>query len=163
MQQEFLQALTGTAIGHAVKTSVWMFPTLETVHFIGLAMLIGGIAGLDLRVLGVAKQLPVAPLHRFLPLAIAGFVLNVVSGVLFFLSDPMGYGANPSFRLKMILVVLAGINALVFEFRLAPHLKEWGPGVDAPTQAKVICGLSLFFWAGVIITGRLLPSFAALL
>ena len=68
MLQGFLESLDGTAIGLTVKTSVWMFPVLEALHFIGLALLIGGIAALDLRVLGVAKRLPIAPLHKLLPL-----------------------------------------------------------------------------------------------
>jgi hypothetical protein len=75
----------------------------------------------------------------------------------------MGYGVNPSFQVKMIFILLAGLNALWFELKLARHVNEWGPGVDASTHAKIVCGLSLFFWAGIITTGRLLPSFAALL
>lgn len=158
-----LESLSGTWIGTTVKTSVWIFPVLETLHFIGLAVLIGGIAALDLRVLGVGKGLPVAPLHKLLPLVFAGFGLNLVTGVLFFLSDPVGYGVNPSFQAKMVFILLAGLNALWFELKLARFVPEWGPGVDAPTHAKVVCGLSLFLWAGIITAGRLLPSFAALL
>lgn len=160
---DLLQSLDGTWIGTTVKTSVWIFPVLETLHFIGLAILIGGIAVLDLRVLGVGKRLPVAPLHKLLPLVFVGFGINLVTGVLFFLSDPLGYGVNPSFQVKMIFILLAGLNALWFELKLARHVNEWGPGVDASTHAKIVCGLSLFFWAGIITTGRLLPSFAALL
>jgi hypothetical protein len=160
---DLLQSLDGTWIGTTVKTSVWIFPVLETLHFIGLAILIGGIAILDLRVLGVGKRLPVGPLHKLLPLVFVGFGINLVTGVLFFLSDPLGYGVNPSFQVKMIFILLAGLNALWFELKLARHVNEWGPGVDASTHAKIVCGLSLFFWAGIITTGRLLPSFAALL
>jgi hypothetical protein len=163
MLQGFLESLDGTSIGLTVKTSVWIFPVLETLHFIGLAMLIGGIAALDLRVLGIAKRLPVAPLHKLLPLVFVGFGINLVTGVLFFLSDPLGYGVNPSFQMKMVFILLAGLNALWFELKLAPHVDEWGAGVDASTHAKVVCGLSLFLWAGIITAGRLLPSFAALL
>ena len=163
MLQGFLESLDGTSIGLTVKTSVWMFPVLEALHFIGLAILIGGIAVLDLRVLGVAKRLPIAPLHKLLPLVFVGFGINLFTGVLFFLSDPLGYGVNPSFQMKMVFILLAGLNALWFELKLARHVDEWGPGVDASTHAKVVCGLSLFFWAVIITTGRLLPSFAALL
>lgn len=160
---DLLKSLDGTWIGTTVKTSVWIFPVLETLHFIGLAILIGGIAVLDLRVLGVCKGVPVGPLHKMLPLVFIGFGINLVTGVLFFLSDPLGYGVNPSFQLKMILVLLAGLNALWFELRLARHVSEWGAGADCSRHAKIVCGLSLFLWAGIITTGRLLPSFAALL
>ena len=163
MLQGFLESLDGTAIGLTVKTSVWMFPVLEALHFIGLALLIGGIAALDLRVLGVAKRLPIAPLHKLLPLVFVGFGINLITGVLFFLSDPLGYVGNPAFQLKIVFILLAGLNALWFELKLSRHVEEWGPGVDASTHAKVVCGLSLFLWAGIITAGRLLPSFAALL
>ncbi len=163
MLQGFLESLDGTAIGLTVKTSVWMFPVLEALHFIGLALLIGGIAALDLRVLGVAKRLPIAPLHKLLPLVFVGFGINLITGVLFFLSDPLGYGVNPAFQFKVIFILLAGLNALWFELKLSRQVEEWGPGVDASTHAKVVCGLSLFLWAGIITAGRLLPSFAALL
>lgn len=163
MLEGFLQSLDGTSIGLTVKTSVWMFPVLEALHFIGLAILIGGIAALDLRILGVAKRLPVAPLHKLLPLVFIGFGINLVTGVLFFLSDPLGYGGNPAFQLKMVFILLAGLNALWFELKLGRYVDSWGAGVDASTQAKVVCGLSLFFWAVIITAGRLLPSFAALL
>lgn len=163
MYQAFLESLAGTAIGYSVSTSVWIFPTLETLHFIGLAMLVGGIAALDLRVLGVAKELPIKPFHRLLPLVFIGFGVNLVTGILFFLADPVGYGNNPAFVFKMVLVLLAGLNALWFEFAVSKGLASLGGGSDAPSTAKVICSLSLAFWAGIIIAGRLLPSFAALL
>ena len=73
MLQGFLESLVGTSIGTTVKTSSWIFQTLEALHFIGLATLIGGIAALDLRILGVAKRLPVAPLHKLLPLVLGSF------------------------------------------------------------------------------------------
>lgn len=163
MLQSLLSSLTGTAIGKQVETSIWMFPTLETLHFVGLALLVGGIGILDLRILGVAKAIPVKPLHKLLPLVFLGFGINLVTGILFFLADPQGYGMNPAFQLKMVLVLLAGLNALWFELAIAKEVPALGPGVDASPQAKLICSLSLLFWAGVIITGRMLPSFAALL
>lgn len=163
MLQGFLESLDGTSIGLTVKTSVWIFPVLETLHFIGLAILIGGIAALDLRILGVGKRLPVAPLHKLLPMVFVGFGINLITGVLFFLSDPTGYGRNPAFQLKMAFILLAGLNALWFELKLARYVDAWGAGVEASTHAKIVCGLSLFFWAGIITAGRLLPSFAALL
>ena len=163
MYQEFLKSMAGSSIGHTVSTNLVLFPTLETLHFIGLALLFGGIAVLDLRVLGVGKGLLVKPFHKLLPLVFLGLGINVVSGVLFFLADPVGYGNNTAFQWKMILIALAGLNALWFEVAVAKDLAGWGPETDAPQLAKVICGLSLFLWAAVIVAGRMMPSFTALL
>jgi hypothetical protein len=163
MYQEFLKSMAGTSIGHVVSTNLVLFPTLETLHFVGLAMLVGGIAALDLRVLGVGKGLLVKPFHKLLPLVFVGFAINLVSGVLFFLADPVGYGNNLAFRYKMVFVLLAGLNALWFEFAVAKDVGKWGPNEDAPQLAKVICGLSLFLWAAIIVAGRMMPSFTALL
>ena len=112
MYQEFLKSMAGTSIGHTVATNLVLFPTLETLHFIGLALLVGGIAALDLRVLGFGKGLTVKPFHKLLPLVFLGLGINVVSGVLFFVSDPVGYGNNTAFQFKMVFLVLAGLNAL---------------------------------------------------
>jgi len=163
MYQEFLKSMAGSSLGHTVSTNLVLFPTLETLHFIGLALLVGGIAVLDLRVLGIGKGLSVKPFHKLLPLVFLGLGINVVSGVLFFLADPVGYGNNTAFQWKMVLIVLAGLNALWFEVAVAKDVPNWGPDTDAPQLAKVICGLSLFLWAGVIVAGRMMPSFTALL
>lgn len=163
MYQDLLQSVAGTAIGHFVASNVVLFPLLETLHFIGLALLVGGIGILDLRVLGIGKGLFVKPLHKLLPLVFVGFGINLVSGVLFFLADPVGYGNNTAFRVKMVLILLAGLNALWFEFAVAKQLPAWGAEADAPAQAKLICALSLGLWAGIIVAGRMMPSFAALL
>ncbi len=163
MYQEFLKSMAGTSIGHTVATNLVLFPTLETLHFIGLALLVGGIAALDLRVLGFGKGLTVKPFHKLLPLVFLGLGINVVSGVLFFVSDPVGYGNNTAFQFKMVFLVLAGLNALWFEVAVAKDVASWGPEADAPQLAKVICGLSLLLWAAVIVAGRMMPSFTALL
>jgi len=161
--QHVLESIGGTSIGNAVETSIWIFPTLEILHFIGLAMVIGGIGLLDLRMLGAVKALSPAALHRLLPMVFIGFGINLVTGVLFFLSDPVGYGTNPSFRFKMLLVLLAGLNALWFELAYRRRIADWPADYDAPRLAKLLCAMSLLLWAGVITAGRLLPSFGTLL
>lgn len=161
--EALLVSLKGTWIGTTVASSTWMFAACEALHFIGLFILVGGIAILDLRVLGMARDFPVAPIHKLLPIAFVGFFMNLVTGTLFFLVDPVGYGSNPAFQVKMALVVLAGLNAFWFELGYAGQVAEWGARVDAPFQAKVICGLSLIIWGGVITAGRLLPAFSIVL
>jgi|SRR5579862_2969017 len=136
----------------------WVWPTAETLHFIGLSMLIGVIGVIDLRLLGLAKRVPFAPLYRLLPWGISGFLICLSTGIVFFTGDPMQYVSNWVFWWKMSFVVLAGLNVATFYvtgiFKAAESL---GPGDDAPVSAKVIAALSLVLWIGVMYLGRMLP------
>ncbi len=157
---DLMRSLDGTALGHAMLASRWLFALMEVVHFVGLALLTAGIAAFDLRVLGVAPRLPLANVHRFVVLSLAGFVLTAISGVLFFVADPVRYGTNPLFMAKMALIALAGINALGFEKLWSRQLRHLAPGAALPRAARLFCAGSLLLWTAVIITGRLLPQFS---
>jgi hypothetical protein len=143
-----------TPIGDWVRDSTWAFPMLQSLHFIGMTMLIGVVGIIDLRVLGVARGLPIHPLHRFLPLAFVGFSINLITGICFFCHDPYVYAFNLSFRLKMLLIVVAGLNALWFRLGVFIDVDKWGPGIEASRLAKVISALSIVVWFGVITAGR---------
>ena len=138
--------------------SRWVWPMLETLHFLGLILIVAAIGVLNLRLLGFLKQLPVAPLLRFLPWGIAGFVINVITGVLFFVGMPYFYVFNINLHLKMLAILLAGANLLLFyctgAFRAWAHL---GPGEAAPPFAKFVAASSIFLWFAVIVLGRYLP------
>jgi hypothetical protein len=149
-----LEWIKQTSIGEFVRSSTWAFPTLQSLHFIGMSMLIGIVGAIDLRVLGLARGLPIHPLHRLLPLAFIGFGINLVTGIMFFCHDPYVYAFNPSFRVKMLLILLAGLNALWFRLGVFIDVDKWGPGIEASRLAKVISALSLLIWIGVIIAGR---------
>jgi hypothetical protein len=99
---------------YVVEYSNWIWPILEDLHFIGLILILGAIGVLNLRILGFLKQLPVAPLHRFIPWGIAGVFINVITGILFFIGMPPFYADNPDFQLKMVAIVIAGTNLLLF-------------------------------------------------
>jgi hypothetical protein len=146
--------LRDTPIGAFVRSSTWAFPALQSLHFIGMSLLIGIVAAIDLRVLGVARAIPLARLHRLLPLAFIGFGINAVTGVFFFCHDPWVYAFNPAFRIKMLLILLSGLNALWFRLGVFLDLESWGPGIEASRLAKVISAVSLTFWAAVITAGR---------
>jgi hypothetical protein len=146
--------LRDTWIGEFVRNSTWAFPTLQSLHFIGMALLIGIVCAIDLRVLGVARAIPLAPLHRLLPLAFIGFGLNLLTGIFFFCHDPWVYAFNPAFRLKILLILVAGLNALWFRLGVFLDLETWGPGIEASRLAKTISALSLLIWLGVITAGR---------
>jgi hypothetical protein len=157
---DLMRSLDGTALGHTMLASRWLFALMEVLHFVGLALLIAGIAAFDLRVLGVAPRLPLANVHRFVMLALAGFALTAISGVLFFVADPVRYGTNPIFMVKMALIALAGINAWRFERLWSKQLQHLPAGDAVPNAARVFCAASLAIWTAVIITGRVLPQFS---
>lgn len=154
----FARWLKGTGLSYCVTHYSWIWPTCETLHFIGLALVIGMIGLLDLRLLGVAKGLPFAPIGRLVPWGILGFAINLVTGSLFFAGDPFQYTHNYAFGLKMLFILLAGSNVLAFYLTgVSRKTEALGPGDDAPLSAKVIAGTSLFLWFGVMFWGRMLP------
>jgi hypothetical protein len=141
-----------------VNDHSWVWPACETLHFIGLALVIGNIGLLDLRLLGVEKRIPVAPLSRFVRWAIAGFVINLVTGVAFFVGNPFQYIENVAFGYKLAFMALAGINVAVFYATgISRKVQALGPGDDAPISAKIVAAASLFLWIAVMYMGRMLP------
>lgn len=151
---EFLTWLEGTAIANAIRTSIWMYPALETGHYIGLAMLVGGITIIDLRMLGVAKSLPVRSVLGLLPWVWAGLIVNAATGSLIFIYGATNFGTSSAFLLKMTLMVLAGINAFVFQLLSSWSGEDWVSANAVPISAKVVATLSFVLWIGVVTTGR---------
>jgi hypothetical protein len=149
--------LKDTQLSSWVTGNRFVWPASETLHFIGLAMLIGCVGALDLRMLGVAKGLPVKSLHRFIPFGIAGFVINLVTGTLFFVGEPSQYIHNISFQLKMLLIVIAGLNVLIFYGTVFRDADSLSAGEDAPFKAKIVATVSITAWLGVMYFGRMLP------
>jgi hypothetical protein len=144
-------------LGPIVMTVPWTWPVLEMLHFIGLCMLLGGLLVIDLRLLGFNRVMPTVASHDLLPIVYAGLIVNTTTGILFFIGDPHRYAVNIGFQLKMLLYVIAGLNALWFQFKLAPRVDAVPDGRDLPSDAKVAGALSLALWFGVLILGRLIP------
>jgi hypothetical protein len=141
-----------------VDYSMWVWPILEDLHFLGLILLLGSILALNLRILGFLKQLPVAPLQRFIPWGIGGFVLNIITGFLFFMGMPGFYIVNVVFQAKMLTIMIAGANLLFFYCTSAFRtLEVVGPGEDAPRFAKFIAVSAIVLWIAVIVLGRYIP------
>jgi uncharacterized membrane protein len=145
-------------IGDAMVNLKWGWPASETVHFIGLSLLFGVVLLVDLRMLGFMKRIPYSTLHRLLPWGVLGFGVNVVTGILFFIGAPPDfYVNNPVFIWKLVLILVAGANALYFTvFEQAWRLEA---GDSAPLTAKVAAAAGIFLWVGVIFCGQMLPFF----
>ena len=156
--QPLVDWLTSTQLSAFVNAHAWVWPACETLHFIGLALLIGNVGVLDLRLLGVQKGMPVIPLNAFVRWGVAGFVINLLTGILFFVGNPAQYVTNIAFGYKLAFMALAGVNVLIFYATgLSRTVALLGPGDDAPVFAKVIAGTSLFLWLAVMYMGRMLP------
>jgi hypothetical protein len=156
--QAFADWLAATEMSALVNRYSWIWPACETLHFMGLAVLIGTIGVVDLRLLGVEKRLPLAPLSRFIRLAVVGFVINLLTGIVFFVGNPAQYIDNVAFGFKVGFILLAGVNVLVFYATgTNRQVALLGPGDDAPALAKVIAATSLFLWLAVMYMGRMLP------
>jgi uncharacterized membrane protein len=132
---------------------VW--PTLETLHFLGLGVLFGVVLIVNMRMLGMLKKVPFSALHALLPVGVAAFALNLFTGMLFFVATPGQYTQNVAFYGKVVLMLAAAANILY----LTVFDEVWtlGPEDDAPLTAKLIAGSGILLWLGVIFCGRMLP------
>jgi uncharacterized membrane protein len=144
-----------------MTASKWWWAFMMDMHFVGLVLLIGTIGAFDLRLLGFAKQIPIGSLHRLVPWAMVGFGLNLVTGVLAFTGMDEFYTYDWAFWLKMLAIMLLGLNIAAFYLTGAfESVEGLGPGEDAPPLAKFIAGTSLLLWFAVITLGRYIQSFS---
>ena len=148
--------MESSAVGQAVLNNAWFFPTLETLHFVGLILLIGSLYVMDLRLMGFARQISTAAVMKLVPLSLLGFGINVVTGTLFLFADPFRYYPNLAFRLKMLAILLAGLNLLWLRFAAHPDLFRRADAEPTPT-VRLIAVISLLLWTSVIVFGRLIP------
>ena len=149
------ELVRSASIAGFINTTNWAWPTAETLHFIGLCMLFGVVLVVNLRMLGVGKNVPFSAVHRLLPWGILGFGINVTTGIVFFITVPEQYTQNIALEWKILLAVIAGLNVLYFT--LFDDAWALGPGDDAPVRAKVMAGFTILLWVGVIWFGRMMP------
>ena len=151
--------MTAGPFDEFVATHDWVWPLCEILHFFGMALLIGSVGLVDARMLGIGKGIPIKSLERFIPLGVIGFIINVLTGLLFVAGNPVGgpqeYLHNLAFQIKMVLVLIAGLNLLAFYFTgIARQADAVTPEGTAPVSAKVVAAVSLLVWFGVIFFGR---------
>jgi hypothetical protein len=148
--------LEQTAVGSHVRESLWLFPVIETVHIFGIILLVGATSILDLRLMGVTfREEPVSKLaRRFLPWAWAGFLIQVVTGLLLFSSEATKMYGNLGFEIKMLLILVAGINAFVFHEIAYQSVGKWDDDPVAPFGARAAGLISILLWFGIVAAGR---------
>ena len=148
--------LEGTWLSVLIRDTKWLFPAIEMLHLFGIVTLLGTTLALDLRLMDVwLRRWPVSLLmRRLLPWSWVAFAVMVCTGSGLFVSDPLRFFYNPSFRIKMVLIVLAGLNALVFQVTAFRSLEKWDLNARTPPGAKIAGFCSLVLWFGVVAAGR---------
>lgn len=156
--QQFWEALEASPVGNFIASSAWAFPTLECIHVIALVTVIGTIAVMDLRLLGVASRdsAVTAMSNDTLPYTWGAFVLAAISGGLLFVSKAHIYAIDPYFQVKMVCLLLAGINMAYFHMTTWKTVHHWDVDTAVPLGGKIAASLSLFFWVCVLFFGRMI-------
>lgn len=153
----FLEWLENTDGSIAIRESILFYPLVESTHVLSLCLFLGMIAMLDLRLLGLGlRNVPVSQTAgRLLPWAFAGFALMVVSGSLLFYSTPLRAYYNIFFRIKVVGIALAGLNALIFHRTIYRRVHAWDAAPAPPRRAKLAGAASLILWSVVVVCGRM--------
>jgi hypothetical protein len=149
-----------TALQIFVSSHDWVWALWQIIHFVGMSLIVGIVATLDLRILGLFKSIPIAGFHSLVPWAIVGFICNLATGIFFVTGKTPGpsyYTDNLSFRLKMLFVLLAVGNLIIFQFSgLEERVYATPAGGNAPAAAKTVAAFSLVSWVLVIFFGRIM-------
>jgi hypothetical protein len=153
---ELLAALEASRPAAGIRNSLYLFPLIESSHVIGLTMVFGTIAILDLRLLGIASTR--RPFTRMasdiLKWTWAAFAVTATTGGLMFITNAAVYYHNFFFRSKMALLALAGINMLMFELTAARSIHRWDKERSAPLAGRAVAAVSLVIWISIIFVGR---------
>jgi Family of unknown function (DUF6644) len=152
----FCQWLENSQFGTAIHQSLWLFPLIETAHLFGIVLLVGATSALDLRLLGLTmKRESVSTLAgRLLPWAWVGLTIQVLTGFCLFASEATRCWENKAFRIKMVMLVLAGLNALIFHQIIYRRVASWDKSAATPIGAKFAGCCSILLWFGIVAAGR---------
>jgi hypothetical protein len=154
---QFFVWLKDTSFGTAVRESLWIYPTFEILHLFGIVLLVGAVAMTDLRLVGMSRRLPVTlTAQHLLPWVWVGFGLVLISGAALFAGFATDYFVNTAFRIKLVLIAVAGINAALFHFRVYRNVAIWNENRPSPLAARAFAIVSIALWFSVITAGRLI-------
>lgn len=149
--------LRATAVSDTIRTVPWLWPWCEIAHFVGLSMLVGIVGFFDLRLLGLFRRVPLNAAWSLMPWGKLGFALSAATGVIFLVGAPEQYIHNIAFFAKLAFLLIAGLNAVAFEFFYGAAVKA-STAADATLPAfRVIAIVSMVSWFLVIYWGRMLP------
>lgn len=153
---QFCSWVEQTRVAAAIRTSTWLFPTIETIHVLSITLVVGTVAMFDLRLLGIAsRDRRVTELHReILPWTWAAFACAVIAGSLLFSSDATKYYQDGPFRWKMLTLLLVGLNTAIFEFGAFRGVSRWDNEKKTPLAARMAGGISIVLWILVVGFGR---------
>jgi len=149
--------LQSTALSHAMVNSTWLWPLCETLHFIGLALLLGTAGLFDLRLMGFFRRIPVSAAMQLRPWAAAGVLINLVTGAMFYIGQPGQYASNPAWYAKLSFVAIAVGNIVFFETRQGARMLAMTGEEDMPLSFKIVGAVSITSWLAVLYFGRMLP------
>jgi hypothetical protein len=154
----FVEWLAKTPASTAMHESIWAFPIVESVHVLGLCLFLGLAVLWDLRLLGVTfREVPASEVNgRLMPWMWAGAIIMVISGIFVFLNDPIRYYNNIFFRIKAVMLVLAVLNAWVFQIGVFRRIADWDRSGRQPLNARMAGVASLMLWAGIVVAGRMI-------
>ena len=152
----FCYWLYETQISIGIRESIWLFPIVEGIHLLGIAVSVGALCWFDLRLLGLAlRDEPVSGVWKHvMPVAFVGFALVFITGILLFWAESRTAYQSVHFWIKLALILAAGLNAWLFESKLHKHMHEWDTDAIPPRAAQIAGAVSLVLWAVIIITGR---------
>ena len=152
----FLQWLSETPFSATMRESVWAEPLVETVHVLTLTLFLGFVLFLDLRLLDVMlRHKRVSEMFaQFNPWLFGGFAVMIVTGLLLFSADPVSFYSTLFFKLKMIMLVLAAVNLVVFNATIGRRIKEWDNAPRTPWRVKLAGAISLVLWVSIVAAGR---------
>lgn len=149
-----MEWLESTALAEWVRTSLVGYPFVLTAHSIGMAIMVGLVAVVDLRLVGWFQRIPYAALDKVLRVAWYGLAVNVISGAALFTSQAVAYSTSPVYLLKMLMVLLGSVLAAYMQPILRRDAAGWAAGTPAPGQLRMLARLSLVIWLLAIVTGR---------
>ena len=150
----FLVWLEETAFAEWVRSSLVGYPTVLTLHAIGMAIMVGLVFVIDLRLLGKFTGIPYSSLHRLMNYAWIGFAINFISGLAIFTSQAVSYVDNTQYQLKMVMVLVGVVIAAYVQPILQREAADWEGGSPVPGMVPALGMISIVMWLGTIVTGR---------
>jgi hypothetical protein len=153
----WMQWLEASSWSSAIRQSTWLYPALEIVHITGIVMLVGPAFLFDIRLLGLSTNIPISALEKYLlSWSLRALMLVVPSGLLLFITNALALSHNSFFHTKIILILVAAVNAWIFHAIICKSVSGWDIAAPSPAAAKMAALVSIITWIGVIACGRLL-------